>query len=196
MCKIQGFTSRLRREARLRCFPSLRFLQVSAWRLHCLKSFLMVSNQHFFERPWFLFPSTSKPKTCPAYSSLWFTCKVIRANAVCYTLTMNPGFSVSIDLGRNLCWHVVLSWCCTTITTLLFHYPPNVSYLLVWGPNILMNKASSLWHSCYTFDHMLFKEIALHVSKGKSPLNFPHAGWHLLIVASSQYPPGEIQSPR
>ena len=84
MCKIQGFASRLRREARLRCFPSLRFLQVSAWRLHCLKSFLMVSNQHFFERPRFLFPSTSKPKTCPAYSSLWFTypsqCSLLHLN--------------------------------------------------------------------------------------------------------------------
>ena len=67
-----------------------------------------------------------------------------RTNAVCYIFTLNPRFLVSIDLGRNLCWHVVLSWCCTTITALLFHYAPNISYLLVRGSNILTNKASSL----------------------------------------------------
>ena len=192
MCKIQGFTSRLRRGARLRCFPSLRFWQVSAWRFVLNNFWWCLTNTSSSGHDFCFLPIPS-PK--PVQLIVHFGSH-IRANAACYTLTMNPGFSVSIDLGRNLCWHVVLSWCCTTITTLLFHYPPNVSYLLVWGPNILMNKASSLWHSCYTFDHMLFKEIALHVSKGKSHLNFPHAGWHLLIVASSQYPPGEIQSPR
>ena len=46
---------------------------------------------------------------------------------------------------------------------------------------------------CYI---ILFKEIALQVSEGNSSLNFPHAEWHLVIVASSKPPPGQIQSPR
>ena len=40
----------------------------------------------------------------------------------------------------------------------------------------------------------VFKEIAVQVSKGKSFLNFPHLELHLLIVASSYPPPGQIQS--
>ena len=71
--------------------------------------------------------------------------------------TLNPGISVSINLGGNLCWHIALSWYCTSIWALLFHYTPNISYLLAWGPNILMNRASTLWHSCYTFDHVCLK---------------------------------------
>ena len=57
-----------------RFLHSLRFWQVSGWRFHCLKSSLMVSNQRFFGRPVLLFPSISKSKICPVYSSLRFTC--------------------------------------------------------------------------------------------------------------------------
>ena len=45
--------------------------------------------------------------------------KVVQNNAVCYSITLNPGFSVSINVGGNLCWHVVLSWCFTSIRALL-----------------------------------------------------------------------------
>ena len=48
------------------------------------------------------------------------------------------------------------------------HYAPNVSYLLAWGPNILMNKVSSLWHSCYIFDNASLKKLqftSLHMSE-------------------------------
>ena len=38
----------------------------------------------------------------------------------------------------------------------------------------------------------MFKENALQVSKSKSCLNFSYAEWHLLIVASSQPPPGQV----
>ena len=44
------------------------FGQVSAWRFHCLKS---TTNS---EQPQLLFPSTSKSKICPVYSSLCLTC--------------------------------------------------------------------------------------------------------------------------
>ena len=72
----------------------------------------------------------------------------VQTNAVCYTF-----FN----------WHrrkfLLTSWCCTSIRGLLFHYTLNISYRLAWGSNILMNKASSLWHSCYTFDHVYFKKL-------------------------------------
>ena len=29
--------------------------------------------------------------------------KVVQNNAVCYSITLNPGFSVSISVGGNLC---------------------------------------------------------------------------------------------
>ena len=29
--------------------------------------------------------------------------KVVQNNAVCYSITLNPGFSVSINVGGNLC---------------------------------------------------------------------------------------------
>ena len=98
----------------------------------------------------------------PSLESLQYTVHFashVRTNAVCYTLTLNPGFSVSINLEGTLCWRIDLSWRCTTIAAVLFHYAPNVSKLLVWGPNILMIKASSLWHSCYTFDHIFLKKL-------------------------------------
>ena len=41
---------------------------------HCLKSSLMVANQHLFGQPQLLFPSTFKSKICRVYSSLQFTC--------------------------------------------------------------------------------------------------------------------------
>ena len=140
----------------LQLFHALWFWQVSAWRLHYLKSSLMTSNQHLFGRPQLLFPSTSKSKIFPVFSSLRFTCPNQHS-----LLHLNIEFrlSVSIYLGENLCWNVVLSWCCTTITALLFHYSPNVSYLLVWEPKILMSRVSSLWHSCYTFDHVCLKKL-------------------------------------
>ena len=53
---------------------SLQFWQVSAQRFHCLKSSLMASNQYFFGWPQVLFPTTSKSKICPIYSSVHFTC--------------------------------------------------------------------------------------------------------------------------
>ena len=80
----------------------------------------------------------------------------VRTDAVGYTLTLNPGL---INWGGNLCWHIVLSLCCTTRTALLFHYALKVSCLLVRGPNILMNKASSLWNNCYRFDQVFFKKF-------------------------------------
>ena len=41
---------------------------------HCLKSSLMVANQHLFGQPQLLFSSTFKSKICQVYSSLQFTC--------------------------------------------------------------------------------------------------------------------------
>ena len=175
------------------CFlHSLWFWQVSIWSFHYLKSYLMVSNQHFVGRHDFCFLPLPSPKS--VHYTVRFASHV-RTNALCCTLTLNPGFSVSIVLEGNLCWHVILSWCCSTITALLFHYAPNNSYLLVWRPNILMNKPSSMWHSWYIWPRV-FKEIALQVRKGKSSLNFSHAERHLVIVASSQPPPRQIQSSR
>ena len=57
-----------------RFLHSLRFWQVSASRFHCLKSSLMVSNQHFLGRLQLLFPFTSKSKICAVYSPLCFIC--------------------------------------------------------------------------------------------------------------------------
>ena len=87
----------------------------------------------------------------PAPKSVQYTVNFasqVRTNTVCYTLTLNSGFPVSINLGGKLYWDIVLSWCCTAITALLFHNAPNISCLHFWGPNFLMNKTSSLWHSC------------------------------------------------
>ena len=47
----------------------------------------------------------------------------------------------------------------------------------------------------YTSDHM-FEEIALQVSRGNSSLNFPYSEQHLLILARSHPPTGQIKSPR
>ena len=102
------------------------------------------------------------PLSSPSPKSIQYTVHFtwhVRTNTVCYTLTLNLGFSVSIGLGGSLCLHVVLSWCCLSIRALLFQYAPNTSYPLVWRPNILKNKASSLWHSCYTFDHVCIKKL-------------------------------------
>ena len=49
-------------------FPA--FWQVSGCRFHCLKPYLMASNQLFCGRPRLLSPSTSKSKICLVYSSL------------------------------------------------------------------------------------------------------------------------------
>ena len=135
-----------------------------------------------------LFPSTSKSKICPLYSSPRFTCPNQRS--LLHLNTESRLFSFNRLRGEFVLTRCS-SWCCSTITALLFHYAPNVSYLLVWGPNILMNKPSSLWYSWYIWPRV-FNEIALQVSTGKSSLNFPHAERNLLIVASSQPPPGQI----
>ena len=135
-----------------RFLHSLRFWQVSTCRFQCLKA----SIQHFLDNHDFYFLPLPSPISVQYTTHFAWD---VRTNAVCYTLTLNPGFSVSIELGGNLCWHVALSWFWTTITAWLFHYAPNVSYLLVWGPNILMNKASSLWHNCYIFDHVCLKKL-------------------------------------
>ena len=72
-----------------------------------------------------------------------------RANAVCFFSTLNPGFSVSIGLGE-----IVLTRCSLFIlhfhNSIVFSIHPNASYILVWGPDIMMNKTSFSWHSCYT----------------------------------------------
>ena len=139
-----------------------QFWQVSAWSFHCLKSSSVASNQNFFGWPRLLFPSTSKSKICPVYNSLHFT--YLKQHSLSH-LNNESRLSVSINLGGDLCWQLVLSWCFTTIIALLFHYAPNVSYIPFWGPSILMNKASSLWNSCYTFGQLFY---LLHLKPGSS----------------------------
>ena len=189
-----------RLEKRLNAFPLLTITQnnsSSSTSIHyyfdkfqlwdfSLKSSLMASNQHFLGWLRLLFPSTSKSKIFLVYTRLRFTCPHQRS--LLHLNTESRLFSFNRPRREFVLTHCS-SWCCTSIRVLPFHYTPNVSYHLVWAPNILINKASSLWHSCYIFDHV-FWEIALQVSKSNSSLNFPHAGLHLLIVASSQPPPG------
>ena len=102
---------------------------------HCLKSFLKASNQHLFGRPRLLFPSTDKAKICLVSRSLWFTCP--NQCSLLHLNTESRLFSFS-RLRSEFVLTRCFSWCCTTIILLLFYYAPNVSYLLVWGPTILM----------------------------------------------------------
>ena len=80
-----------------------------------------------------------------------------RANAVCFFSTLNPGFSVSIGLGE-----IVLTRC--SLFILHFHkgivlsINPNASYILVWGPGIMMNKISFFWQGC-TVDYLSLKKL-------------------------------------
>ena len=152
----------------------------------------MASNQHFFGRPRFLFPSTSKSKICPIYSLLRFTWLNQRS-----LLHVNIEFRLfSFSRLRK---DFVLARC----SFLVLHIHKSIAlslhskyfFLPFWGHNILMNEASSLWHSCYIWPSV-FKKIALQVSTGINSLNFLHAERYLLIVASSQPVLAQIESPR
>ena len=99
------YTSSVCSTSSLQSFPSFNLiLTSSAWRFRCLKSSLMASNQYFFGWPQVLFPTTSKSKICPIYSSVHFTC-----TKQCSLLHLNTesGLFSFNQLRRKF----LLTWC-------------------------------------------------------------------------------------